>query len=290
MSVLSCDQRVPCARCPWRRDADPLYWDLSQYLRVFLGDETIGAAMACHKSPSDLGDVPEELRSPLSGSAPRPALCAGYALAMADGKGMRRWLATTRRKVDAAFNAAGLELYTSREELLSVVIRANLIARRDGIYRDRYRRPRALLKLLGPLLAILPGKEIARIVGCSRETVSEYREALAITPRVRAPKPLYSTADLIALVARRKRPMAVDEILKDLRAKLCAAGTPAPRGVAWVRTVRVRLGNAFLRGKLARPARGTYAPLGWTPEADREARTPKAKANSRMDASMDATP
>ncbi len=111
------DQRVPCARGPWRRDADPMYWHPREFLRM---TENIrqGGVMLCHKSPP-IRPIPDEDRSALSGTLPRPALCAGFVLVdKLQSIGLRFWALRANMNPVEACSADGVELHESWDSVL----------------------------------------------------------------------------------------------------------------------------------------------------------------------------
>lgn len=119
MKSPTLDQRVPCAKCPWRKDADPSYWHPEELLRMSRNLRN-GGVMLCHKSPSNRSEpLPKEDRSPLSGTLPERALCAGYVLVdRFRSLGLRLWALRNGMDPTKACSSEGVELHESWDAVL----------------------------------------------------------------------------------------------------------------------------------------------------------------------------
>lgn len=79
-----------------------------------------GGVMLCHKSPSNRSEpLPKEDRSPLSGTLPERALCAGYVLVdRFRSFGLRLWALRNGMDPTKACSSEGVELHESWDAVL----------------------------------------------------------------------------------------------------------------------------------------------------------------------------
>lgn len=103
--------RKPCNNCPWRRDAEPGYWDPDHFRDIWSNCQDDGlSVMLCHKATA----LPEAERGDL--------VCQGWARVMGyEAIGVR--IAVLSGRLDPAEvcnrgTVDGPELYDSFEEML----------------------------------------------------------------------------------------------------------------------------------------------------------------------------
>lgn len=99
--------RKPCENCPWRRDAEPEYWDPDHFRDIWGSCQDDGMAMMlCHKSTV----LPESERNDLA--------CQGWARVMGfDSIGVRIAVLSGKLTTDEVDDVAA-DLYDTFAEML----------------------------------------------------------------------------------------------------------------------------------------------------------------------------